>query len=66
MPCLSTGRAGPGGGYSTITNTLFTCLHTDGTIEVPANGRAMTRRMFYFLEGNRAALLRRFCDDFGL
>lgn len=33
---IATGRAGQGSGFSTATNTLFTCLHTDSSIEVPA------------------------------
>jgi hypothetical protein len=63
---IATGRAGEGTGYSAMTNTLFTCLHTDSTVEVPAKGRKTTRQILYFLKADLSALLRRFRDDFGL
>ncbi len=63
---IATGRAGEGSAFSVSTNTLFTCFHTDSTVEVPARGRKTTRQLLYFLKGDPAALLRRFRDDFGL
>ena len=63
---IATGRAGQGRGYSVVTNTLFTCLHADSTIDVPANGKATTVQRFYFLKGNLDDLLKRFRADFGL
>jgi formylglycine-generating enzyme required for sulfatase activity len=61
---IAAGRAGEGSAFSVATNTLFTCLHTDSTVEVPARGRKTTRQMLYFLKGDGAALLQRFRDDF--
>lgn len=63
---MATGRAGPGSGYSVATNTLFTCLHTDSTVAVPAKGKTATRQLFYFLKGDLDDLLRRFRADFRL
>ncbi len=63
---IAAGRAGEGNAFSAVTNSLFTCLHTDNTVEVPAKGRTTTRQIFYFLKGDPAALLKRFRDDFGL
>jgi formylglycine-generating enzyme required for sulfatase activity len=63
---IATGRAGEGSGYSAMTNTLFTCLHTDSTVEVPAEGQKTTRQLLYFLKADLSVLLRRFRDDFGL
>jgi len=63
---IGAGRAGEGHAFSVATNTLFTCLHTDSTVEVPARGEKTTRQLFYFLKGDLTALLRRFRDDFGL
>ena len=63
---IATGRAGKGRGYAAVTNTLFTCLHTDSTIDVPANGEATTGPQFYLLKGNLDDLRKRFRADFGL
>ncbi len=63
---IGAGRAGEGHAFTVATNTLFTCLHTDSTVEVPAKGERATRQLFYFLKGDLTALLRRFRDDFGL
>jgi len=50
--------------FSLATNTLFTCLHTDSTVDVPPNGKATTRQRLYFLKGTLDGLLRRFREDF--
>jgi formylglycine-generating enzyme required for sulfatase activity len=63
---IASGRAGDGNGFTAMTNTLFTCLHTDNTVEVPGKGQKTTRQLLYFLKGDLAALLKRFRDDFGL
>ena len=63
---IATGRAGEGTGFSAMTNTLFTCLHTDNTVEVPAEGQKTTRQLLYFVKGDLTALLERFRNDFGL
>ena len=54
---IATGRAGEGSGFSVATNALFTCLHTDSTVEVPPSGQATTRQLFWFLEGTIDDLL---------
>jgi hypothetical protein len=61
---IASGRAGKGFDYSVATNTLFTCLHTDATANVPASGKVTTRQRFYFLKGGLDDLLRRFRADF--
>lgn len=61
---IASARAGQGEHFSVCTNTLFTCLHTDGTVNVPAGGSATTRQRLYFLRGTLADLLKRFHADF--
>jgi hypothetical protein len=63
---IAAGRAGEGSGFTATTNTLFTCLHTDNTVEVPAKGQKTTREVLYFLKGDAAGLVKRFRADFGL
>ena len=63
---IAAGRAGEGTRFTATTNTLFTCLHTDNTVEVPAGGQKTTRQLLYFIKGDLTALLERFRDDFGL
>jgi formylglycine-generating enzyme required for sulfatase activity len=48
---IVSGRAGKGSDFATATNTLFTCLHTDSSVEVAAHGQATTRQVLWFLEG---------------
>lgn len=48
---IASGRAGKASGFSATTNTLFTCLHTDSSVEVPAGGQATTRQVLWFIEG---------------
>jgi formylglycine-generating enzyme required for sulfatase activity len=48
---IATGRAGVGSGFSVATNTMFTCLHTDSTVQVPSNQPKTTRQYCWFLEG---------------
>jgi len=52
-----------GSGFSVVTNTLFTCLHADSSIEVPAHGQATTRQVFWFLEGGLDDLSKRWRRD---
>jgi len=63
---IATGRAGAGSGFSVATNTLFTCLHADSSIEVPPRGQATTRQVFWFLEGKLDDLGKRWRRDLGL
>lgn len=56
---MATGRSGSAGGFSAATNTLFTCLHTDSTVEVPPRGQKTTTQFFWFLEGTLDDLLDR-------
>ncbi len=63
---IAAGRAGEGTAFTVSTNTLFTCLHTDSTVEVPAKGRKTTRQVLYFVKGDPATVLGRFRNDFGL
>jgi hypothetical protein len=63
---IGTGRAGPARQYIVATNPAFTCLHADSSVDVPANGTATTRQMFYFLAGGLDTLRARFVRDFGL
>ncbi|MBN2451840.1 MAG: hypothetical protein JXR77_15745, partial [Lentisphaeria bacterium] len=63
---IGAGRAGDGSNFSVATNTLFTCLHTDSTVEVPARGRKTSRQMLYFMKGSPSLLVKRFRADFGL
>jgi formylglycine-generating enzyme required for sulfatase activity len=63
---IATGRAGEGGGWSAATNTLFTCLHTDSSVQVPPAGRATTRQFFWFLPAGLDDLLQRVQHDLHL
>jgi formylglycine-generating enzyme required for sulfatase activity len=63
---VATGRAGNAAGFSISTNAMFTCLHTDSTVQVPANGKTTTRQFFWFLEGTLGDLLDRCRRDLGL
>jgi hypothetical protein len=63
---IAAGRAGEGSAFTVSMNTLFTCLHTDSTVEVPARGRKTTRQFLYFVKGDPASVLGRFRSDFGL
>lgn len=60
---IATGREGKGSNFSAMTNTLFTCLHADSSIEVPAHGQATTRQVFWFLEGGLDDLSKRWRRD---
>ena len=62
---IASGRGGEGKEFGVATNTYFTCLHTDSTIDVPPNGRAETRQRLYFLRGTLEDVARRFHEDFG-
>jgi hypothetical protein len=61
---IATARAGEGGEYSLSTNALFTCLHADATVRIPASGKVSTRQMFYLIPGGLETLLKRFRADF--
>jgi hypothetical protein len=63
---IATGRAGEGKGFSVATNTLFTCLHADSTVEVPPRGKATTLQLFWFLKGTLSDVLGRMQRDLGL
>jgi len=63
---IASGRAGENAGISVATNAMFTCLHTDSTVQVPASGRVTTQQFFWFLDGNLEDLLRRACRDLKL
>jgi len=63
---IASARAGAEKQFSICTNTLFTCLHTDSTVDVPAGGKATTRQRLYFLKGGLDAVLKRFRADFRL
>jgi len=56
---IATGRGGPASNFSVATNTLFTCLHTDSTVQVPPGKETSTRQYFFFLEGTLGDLLKR-------
>jgi len=60
---IASGRAGENAGLSVATNAMFTCLHTDSTVQVPAAGRATTQQFFWFLDGCLDDLLRRVSRD---
>lgn len=62
---IASGRGGKGTNFSATTNTLFTCLHTDSSIDVPARGQATTRQVFWFLEGGLEDLSKRWRRDLG-
>lgn len=47
---VATGRAGNATAFSIATNTLFTCLHTDSTVQVEGRDATTTRQFFWFLE----------------
>ena len=63
---IATGRAGEGSAFSVATNTLFTCLHTDSTVEVPPTEQKTTRQFFWFLEGTLDELSARVRRDLTL
>lgn len=63
---LATGRAGEASGFSVATNAMFTCLHTDSTVEVPARAQATTRQFLWLLEGGLGDSLPRLRQDLGL
>ena len=69
-PTSQLGTAGAGAScapvYSISTNAMFTCLHTDSTVRVQANGKTTTRQFFWFLEGTLDNLLDRCRRDLGL
>ena len=60
---IATGRTGKGGRFSVATNTLFTCLHTDSTVNVAPREQTTTRQLFWFLDGTLDDVLCRFRDD---
>ncbi len=60
---IASARGGAEKQFSVVTNTLFTCLHTDSTVSVPAGGRAATRQRLYFLKGTLDDFLKRFRAD---
>ena len=62
---IASARGGQGEHFAVCTNTLFTCLHTDGTVNVPASSKATTRQRLYFLKGTLGDLLKRVRADFG-
>jgi formylglycine-generating enzyme required for sulfatase activity len=61
---IAAGVGGPGTDFSDSSNSLFTCLHTESTIQVPAGQEATSREIFWFLEGTLDDLLRRFHKEF--
>jgi formylglycine-generating enzyme required for sulfatase activity/acetyl esterase/lipase len=61
---IAVGQAGPHTEFSVGTNTLFTCLHSDLTAKIEAGGQTTIREVFWFLEGTREDLLRRFHQEF--
>ncbi len=61
---IASARGGEGRQFSVATNTLFTCLHTDSTVDVAPKGQATTRQRLYFLKGTLADLLKCFQADF--
>ncbi len=63
---IGSGRAGENAGFSVSTNAMFTCLHTDSGVRVPAGGQVTTRQLLWFLEGDLDDLRRRVIDDLRL
>jgi hypothetical protein len=63
---VASGRAGPSTSFSLATNAVFTCLHTDSRVQVPAAGQVTTRQFFWFLEGSLDDLRRRVARDLKL
>jgi hypothetical protein len=63
---IATGRAGESTSFSVATNAMFTCLHTDSTVPVPAAGQVTTQQYFWFLEGSLDDLLQRASRDLKL
>jgi formylglycine-generating enzyme required for sulfatase activity len=61
---IAAGMGGPATEFSDGSNSLFTCLHTESTIQVPAGQEATSRELFWFLEGTLDDLLRRFHKEF--
>jgi len=56
---IATGRAGNATSFSIATNAMFTCLHTDSTVQVEARENTTTRQFFWFLDGTLDDLLKR-------
>jgi hypothetical protein len=63
---IASGKAGEGSDFEVSLNSLFTCLHTDSTVAVPARGRATTRRVLYIVPGGPEKALDLFRRDFAL
>ena len=61
---IAAGMGGPATEFSDSSNSLFTCLHTESTIQVPAGQEAASREIFWFLEGTLDDLLGRFQKEF--
>jgi len=61
---IAAGRAGRESGFSVATNTLFTCLHADATIQVPSGQEAASRQVFWFLDGSLDDLRKRLDQEF--
>ena len=60
---IATGR-GAGTGFSAATNTMFTCLHADSTVDVGPRARTTTRQIFWVLDGTLEDLAQRFRREF--
>ncbi len=56
---IGTARRGHRGHGSLATNTMFTCLHADSSVDVPPEGEATTQQFFWFLHGGLDDLRRR-------
>ena len=56
---IGTARRCHGVHCSLATNTMFTCLHTDTSVEVPPERQVTTRQFFWFLDGGLDDLQRR-------
>ena len=63
---IASGRVGENTGTSVATNAMFTCLHTDSTVQLPASGQVTTQQFFWFLDGSLDDLLRRASRDLKL
>jgi formylglycine-generating enzyme required for sulfatase activity len=63
---IASGRAGENASFSVATNAMFTCLHTDSTVQVPGAGQVTTQQFFWFLDGSLDDLLRRASRDLKL
>lgn len=60
---IGSGRRVGDAGCSVANNTLFTCLHSDSAVIVPAAGRTTTQQFFWFLDGGLAELHARMARD---